>query len=213
LAGLDASSNNILEKEELYDFFFSLSFAKIVGVSILCAIVLSAFLPAPRTATIAMYACLSVLTIVRFPHYLRRLTFGEVTFSWKYLFIGIGIGIAGGLLQALPAGFCMNAACSSDHFRLNDAALLGVVGVLGPVAETLLFNGGVQTAVTRLTGSRMFGLLGGGFLFVAAHGQFSPFIIAMGFAFAFLRYRTAPLLTIMVAHSVTNAVTYAIAAR
>ncbi len=196
-----------------YDWFHSVRFAKIVGLSIAIGIASLLILHGTWSATIGLYISIVFLTVLKFPTELRGVTIGNPAFLWINLLLGAGVGLAGGLVQGALMFPCILNHCAVDHMQLSYIALAIFACIVGPVAETIFFNGGVQTGIYAVTGSAFVAFIATAVLFTAIHGQPRPYIVIMAVAFAFLRYRNLPLITIFVAHALANAITYGLSIR
>lgn len=196
--------------EESFDCFFTLEFLKILIWCIIAGIAAHTAFGGDWSGTSGAYAYVSVRGV--WSRTFRYALWGQRRFIKSYVLMGGAIGSLGGLLQLAPAGFCITSHCWVNNMHFNTLVLLVVTCVVGPIAETLLFYGGIQTAITRITGNALIAFVGSALFFVAAHGAFTPYFIGMGLVFSLLRYRGFPLIALIATHSAANAVTFALAA-
>jgi len=194
--------------EHVYDWFCTRAFAVVVIISIAAGVIFRAFLEGTYIATLTAYAAFSILTVVRFGGCLRDVMLGtnrSRTF-WPFVLLSALLGAAMSALQLMPSHFC-TFGCSVDTMGLTKWPLAFAVIALAPFVETLLFFGAFQTFIARLLGKTAALFLSVA-LFCLAHGQFSPYVMAMGAMMALMRMRSMPLLPILAMHTAANALTY-----
>lgn len=94
-----------------------------------------------------------------------------------------------------------------ENIMKNPLGLI-IVGILGPIAEELLFRGAILKTLLRLGGDKYhwWAILATALLFGLIHGNVSQFVSAVwaGVVYGWLCYRTKSLVPSIVAHCVGN---------
>ena len=133
----------------------------------------------------------------------------------QLVYLSVASVLIGVALVALPAlfadvqaarGVARGNLLTAFYCGSNTITLFGMVltvVILGPIAETIRFNGWIQTVAGWHLGD-VAAFFVGGLSFGLVHGFADPTPWLLGFVFAFLRWRFRALLPIAVTHILLN---------
>jgi membrane protease YdiL (CAAX protease family) len=105
--------------------------------------------------------------------------------------------------EAMSMTILLLTVHSSWDFVVN----LFMIALIPAVAEELMFRGGIQRSLTKLTHNPHLGIWAAAFLFSAIHVQFFGFFprLLLGAGFGYLYYWTGSMWYAMIAHFLNNA--------